>query len=98
MGTTTSTNSAVENLLTPEDRVILDSVPHYLAAGLALQSWWVEADRNNSYAESFPLIRSFNMPERAFGFFDQLPGEVGPLAQPQRRQEILAARPLELPA
>ena len=93
MGTTTSTNSAVENLLTPEDRVILDSVPHYLAAGLALQSWWVEADRNNSYAESFPLIRSFNMPERAFGFFDQLRFEGKNLAVMGNVQEMFYDRP-----
>jgi hypothetical protein len=35
-----------------------------------LKRWWEQTDANNSYAERFELMRTFNRSDRSFGFFD----------------------------
>jgi hypothetical protein len=62
--------------LDERDRELLASVPDSLAAGLALKQWWERTDAARSYAERFPLIRTFNEADSSFGFFDRgaLPG------------------------
>jgi hypothetical protein len=56
---------------TPEDRVILDTVEQYLAAGLALKNWWKDAGVREKKERTFTLERSFNRATSSYGFFDQ---------------------------
>lgn len=56
--------------LTDEDRVILDTVEHYLADGLALHRWWQDAGTLGRHEQRFELQRSFNRASSSYGFFD----------------------------
>ena len=58
-------------VLTEEEHAVLNSVDHYLAAGLELKQWWVHASATNSFAERFELGLSYNRPDTGYGFFDQ---------------------------
>jgi hypothetical protein len=61
---------------------ILPSVQEYLERGLALNRWWAE-QRYTTQSDSedfgppekdrFPLIRSFNRPNRSYGFYGEVP-------------------------
>jgi hypothetical protein len=55
--------------LTSEDQAILNSVDQYLAAGLALKSWWKDAELNGEFEQQFELERSFNRAANSYGFF-----------------------------
>jgi hypothetical protein len=57
--------------LTRHDRLILDSVDRYLAAGLQMKRWWKQAYATNNFAERFELGLTFNRPDSSFGFFAQ---------------------------
>lgn len=63
--------------LTQDDWTIINSVEQFLADGLRLQQWWRQADAAQSYAEIFDLERSFNRPNRSYGFFDAVPLSLG---------------------
>jgi hypothetical protein len=65
--------------LTDEDLAIISTVENFLRDGLALRRWWERADATNSYAQRFPLDREFNRPAGAYGFFDEVQLEGGPL-------------------
>jgi hypothetical protein len=65
--------------LTEEDRAVINTVEGFLNDGLALKRWWERADAANSYAQRFPLDREFNRPAGAYGFFDQVQLDGGPL-------------------
>src|SRR2546423_9915268 len=65
--------------LTEEDRAVINTVEGFLRDGLALKRWWEHADATNSYAQRFPLDREFNRPAGAYGFFDQVQLDSGPL-------------------
>ncbi len=54
-----------------QERLLLDRVEGALAAGLELKRWWERID-TGQYARSFDLARTFNRPDRSFGFFDQV--------------------------
>ena len=58
-------------VLTTEEQAILNSVEHYLAAGLELKQWWTHASATNSFAERFDLGLAYNRPDTGYGFFDQ---------------------------
>src|SRR5947209_3442150 len=61
---------------TPEldaDAQVLPRVPEYLARGLDLKRWWDEVERNGGPAQRFPLERSFNRPNRSYGFYGEAP-------------------------
>jgi hypothetical protein len=58
--------------LTDEERVILNRMDSYLAAGLELKQWWDQARVPNSFAERFELGLTFNQPDRSYGFFDEI--------------------------
>jgi hypothetical protein len=58
-------------VLTEEERAVLNSVDHYLAAGLDLKQWWAHASATNSFAERFELGLSYNRPDTGYGYFDQ---------------------------
>ena len=58
-------------VLTTEEQAILNSVEHYLAAGLELKQWWTHASATNSFAERFELGLAYNRPDTGYGFFDQ---------------------------
>jgi hypothetical protein len=85
MATTQTLNEApapaTGNNLTDEDRAILASVDSTLADGSALLRWWRRIHAAGSYAQRFPLIRTFNVPDDSFAFFDQapLPGRTIPV-------------------
>ena len=79
--------------LTDRDRRIIDSVERFLADGLALKRWWERADFTNSYAERFPLNRTFNRPEDAYGFFDQVQLEHGTLPVMGNVQDMFYDQP-----
>jgi hypothetical protein len=59
------------NALTREDQAILDTVEQYLAAGLALKSWWKDAGLRGQKERTFTLERSFNRATSSYGFFSQ---------------------------
>jgi len=65
--------------LSEEDLAVIETVEGFLRDGLALKRWWTRADETNSYAKRFPLDREFNRPAGAYGFFDQVQLESGPL-------------------
>lgn len=65
--------------LTNDDLAVIETVEVFLRDGLALKQWWTRADATNSYAQRFPLDREFNRPAGAYGFFDQVQLETGPL-------------------
>jgi hypothetical protein len=54
------------------DRVLLGSVAAALADGRGLKQWWERTDASGGYAQRFDLARTFNSPDRAFGFFDEV--------------------------
>jgi hypothetical protein len=75
--------------LTENDRAVIDRVEGFLRDGLALNCWWIQADATNTYAQRFPLDREFNRPAGAYGFFDQVQLESGPLPVMGNVQEML---------
>ena len=75
--------------LTERDRVIIDSVTHYLAKGLALKQWWQRTHPSNGFAERFELEREFNRPASSFGFFDQVALDGGTIPIMGNFQEML---------
>lgn len=79
--------------LTAEDLAIIERVEGFLRDGLALNRWWTQADATNSYAERFPLDREFNRPAGAYGFFDQVQLETGPLPVLGNVQEMFYDQP-----
>ena len=79
--------------LTDDDRAVIDRVEGFLRDGLALNQWWIQADATNSYAQRFPLDREFNRPAGAYGFFDQVQLESGPLPIMGNVQEMLYDQP-----
>ena len=79
--------------LTENDRAVIDRVEGFLRDGVALNRWWIHADATNSYAQRFPLDRDFNRPAGAYGFFDQVQLESGPLPIMGNVQEMLYDQP-----
>src|SRR5262249_50031690 len=79
--------------LTHEDWLIINRVESFLADGVALKKWWQQADATNSYAQRFPLNRAFNRPEEAYGFFDQVQLEHGPLPVMGNVQDMFYDQP-----
>ena len=79
--------------LTENDRAVIDRVEGFLRDGLALNQWWIHADATNSYGQRFPLDRDFNRPAGAYGFFDQVQLESGPLPIMGNVQEMLYDQP-----
>jgi hypothetical protein len=59
--------------LSSEDWQIIDTVGQFLTDALHLKRWWQQADAAQSYAETFALERTFNRPDRSYGFFDAVP-------------------------
>lgn len=61
---------------TPEldaDARVLPRVSEYLSRGLDLKRWWDQVEGNGGPEQRFPLERSFNRPNRSFGFYGQAP-------------------------
>lgn len=79
--------------LSGDDRAVIDRVEGFLRDGLALNRWWIQTDETNSYAQRFPLDREFNRPAGAYGFFDQVQLESGPLPIMGNVQEMLYDQP-----
>jgi hypothetical protein len=48
-------------------------VSEYLAKGLDLKRWWDEIDSKGGPQQRFHLERSFNRPNRSFGFYGEAP-------------------------
>lgn len=65
--------------LNNDDLAVIETVEGFLRDGLALKQWWTRADATNSYAQRVPLDREFNRPAGAYGFFDQVQLQGGPL-------------------
>jgi len=57
------------------DAQVLPRVSEYLSKGLDLKRWWDELESNGGPAEQqrFHLERSFNRPNRSFGFYGEAP-------------------------
>ena len=51
---------------------VLEGAEAYLARGLALKRWW---NQGAIPSRRFPLARTFDQPERSFGFFGEVPVE-----------------------
>jgi hypothetical protein len=64
--------------LDAQDRAILAGVPAALAQGLRVMRWWQETDRTGSYEERFPLVRTFDPADSAFGYFGNVPLPAAP--------------------
>jgi hypothetical protein len=54
-----------------EGEAVIAQVERALADGLALLQWWRQTDAAGAYARCFPLVRTFNIPDESFAFFDQ---------------------------
>jgi hypothetical protein len=61
------------NGLTDEDRAVLDRVDTARADGVSLLRWWRRIDAAGCYTQRFPLVRTFNAPDKSFAFFDEAP-------------------------
>lgn len=55
------------------DARVLPRVSEYLSRGLDLKRWWDQVERNGGPAERFPLERTFNRPNRSYGFYGEAP-------------------------
>jgi hypothetical protein len=83
--------------LTDQDRLILAKVERCLADGLKLKQWWEQKDAADGYAERFELVRTFNLPDRAIGFFDEAPLDGRSLPVMGVVQEMLYDQPKQAP-
>lgn len=79
--------------LTDLDRLIIERVDSYLAAGLELKRWWDKTFLTNGFKEKFELQRVFNRPSRSFGFFDEVGCDDGTLPVMGNYQQILYDQP-----
>lgn len=68
--------------LDQHDLAVLANVPQSLANGLRALNWWREAERGQVPIQRFPLVRTFNPADAAYGFF-------GELALPDRRLPVM---------
>ena len=59
--------------LDDRDRAVLANVPQSLANGLRALEWWRQVERGQAQAGRFPLVRTFNPADSAFGFFGEVP-------------------------
>jgi hypothetical protein len=57
--------------LSGHDQALLQSVDHYLSAGLQLKQWWERTRAADAFATRFDLGLTFNRPDTGYGFFDQ---------------------------
>jgi hypothetical protein len=58
------------SILNGNDITILSNVEASLQRSLQIRQWWQQKKTTGGFAEEFNLIRSFNHPARATGFFD----------------------------
>jgi len=65
--------AAVDTEQDRSDAKVIPTVPEYLARGSELKRWWDAVERNGGPEIQFPLVRSFNRPTRAFGFYGEAP-------------------------
>ncbi len=75
-----------------EAAAILASVPVFLARGLDLKRWW-EAARLTQDFDRFPLERTFNQPDRGYGFFGEATVDGRPLPVLGNFQDMFYDRP-----
>lgn len=66
LGSIANTASA----LGADDLAILSNVEQSLRQSLQIRQWWNQKEEAGGFAQEFDLIRSFNHPARATGFFD----------------------------
>jgi len=72
----TSSNMALDSFTNTsqtfegEDPDVLGTVEQSLRQSLQLRQWWEQKEAAGGFQEEFDLIRSFNHPARAVGFFD----------------------------
>jgi hypothetical protein len=59
--------------MTAQDHAVLDRVDGARADGTALLRWWRHTEDAGAYARRFPLVRTFNVPDESFAFFDEAP-------------------------
>ncbi|MES1241634.1 MAG: hypothetical protein ABUT39_08440 [Acidobacteriota bacterium] len=59
--------------LDQRDLAILANVPPSLANGLRALEWWRGVERGQVPVQRFPLVRTFNPADVAFGYFGELP-------------------------
>ncbi|MGH9363307.1 MAG: hypothetical protein ACRD2T_15460, partial [Thermoanaerobaculia bacterium] len=62
-----------------EAAAIIASIPTYLARGRDLKRWWETAGVERRFTDRFPLTRTFNEPDKGFGFFGEAPVDGRPL-------------------
>jgi len=79
--------------LDAKDRATVANVPQAVADGLACLAWWRASQASGSFAERFPLVRTFNPADAGFGFFGTVPLPSGPLPVMGAYQEM----PFDLP-
>jgi hypothetical protein len=56
-----------------EDARVIPTVPLYLSRGIDLKRWWDQVEREGGPEIQFPLVRTFNQPTRAYGFYGEAP-------------------------
>jgi hypothetical protein len=74
-----SEDSRQTSTLVDLERAVLADVDRARAAGAALLRWWRHTDETGTYPSRFPLVRTFNLPDKSFAFFGQAPLSDGPL-------------------
>lgn len=79
--------------LSEEDLVVIRDVDRALADGLKLKAWWQQKEADNSYAEQFELVRTFNKASRVTAFFDTAPLDGKDLRVMGLVQEMLFDQP-----
>src|SRR6266487_1497034 len=56
-----------------EEANLLGQVDGALATALQTRQWWSSSDTYAGFPDAFPLMRSYNPAERAYGFFGAIP-------------------------
>jgi hypothetical protein len=62
--------TAQQTSVNDPDSLVIPVAEEYLARGVALLRWWEGVERQGGPKQQFQLARSFNPPNRSFGFFD----------------------------
>src|ERR1700738_87910 len=75
------------------DWALLATVDRYLSDALLLKKWFERADCDRRYARCFELERTFNRPDKSYGFFDEVELSGGRVPVMGSVQDMMYDRP-----
>jgi hypothetical protein len=89
----TDIDLAYENDITPEDRIVLDSLGGFLSDGMAMKAWWDDAYTSDRFDERFDLVHTLHRSEKSFGVFGRVALDRGPFPIMGVQDEVFYDRP-----